>query len=81
MIAGFDKKLTCEGVIGDGCGGGRLFSVQNETLKAYDPQTKEYINLLEGVFDAISISKRACKVTIVCKKETIVFDLSKMSRV
>lgn len=81
MIAGFDENLTCEGIVGDGCGGGRLFTIQDETLKAYDPQTKEYIELLEGVKNAKSISKKACEVTIVCKNETIVFDLSKMSRV
>lgn len=83
MIHGFDvdEALICEGIIGDGCGGGRFFMVQDEILKAYDPDTKEYFELLEGIKDAISISKSACIVSVTCEKESIEFDLSKMKRV
>ena len=83
MTHGFDlnNPLICEGIIGDGCGGGRLFMVQDEKLKAYDPTTKEYYELLEGVERASTISKSKCIVTIVCEDETIEFDLSAMKKV
>ena len=78
MIHGFDlnNPLICEGVIGDGCGGGRLFMVEDATLRAYDPQTKESMVLLEDIEMARDISKSGCIVTIVCENDTIKFDLS-----
>ena len=80
MIHGFnvENDLVCEGIIGDGCGGGRLFIVQDEKLQAYDPQTQSFIVLLEDVLNAVKISKKACLITIVCRDKSIVFDLSKM---
>lgn len=81
MIHGFDPSLTCEGIIGDGCGGGRLFTIEDNMLKAYDPQTKETIVLLEGVKKATCISKKACVITITCRYETIEFDLSLMKQI
>ena len=83
MIHGFDLEnpLICEGIIGDGCGGGRLFMIENLTLKAYDPITKEYYELLKDIKKPLSISKKACKVTVVCEDETILFDLSEMKKV
>lgn len=81
MILGFDPSLTCEGVIGDGCGGGRLFTIEDDMLKAYDPQTKETIVLLEGIKKATCISKKACIITITCIDEIIEFDLSSMTKV
>ena len=78
MTHGFNPELTCEGIIGDGCGGGRLFTIQDEMLKAYDPQSEEIIVLLEGVVNATCINKKACLITITCKDELIEFDLSKM---
>ncbi|MDD3836181.1 MAG: thiamine biosynthesis protein ThiF [Sulfurimonas sp.] len=83
MNHGFDVDATliCEGIIGDGCGGGRFFMVEDEILKAYDPITKEYFELLVGVKNALSISKSACIVSVICENETIEFDLSRMQRV
>jgi hypothetical protein len=83
MNHGFDLNdpLICEGIIGDGCGGGRLFVVENNILKAYDPTTKEYFELLKNVQNPISISKKACIVTVVCESELIKFDLSSMSKI
>ncbi len=83
MIHGFniEDDLVCEGVIGDGCGGGRLFIVQDERLQAYDPQTQSYIVLLEDVLNAVKISKSACLIKIICKDEIICFDLSKLQTV
>jgi len=83
MNHGFDlnSPLICEGIIGDGCGGGRLFMVDGGILKAYDPNTKEYFELLTGIKNALSISKGACIVSVICENETVEFDLSKMQRV
>lgn len=75
----FNEKLTCEGIVGDGCGGGRIFTVEDSKLKVYDPQTKEFMTLLEGVENANSISKKGCVVTIECKDKSIKFNLSTMS--
>ena len=82
MIAGFDidSELIREGIIGDGCGGGRLFFVKDEILFAYDSQTKETIKLLVDVKNAQSISKKACIISIKCKDKTIEFDLSSLSK-
>jgi len=78
MTLGFDldSPLVCEGIIGDGCGGGRFFLIEDETLKAYDPTTKEYFTLLKNVQNALSVTKSACVITIVCKEDEIKFDLS-----
>lgn len=83
MIHGFDLEspLICEGIIGDGCGGGRFFFVENETLQAYDPITKEIFILLENILDAVSIKKSKCIISIQCFKEEIKFDLSSMSKI
>jgi len=83
MIHGFDldSPLICEGIIGDGCGGGRFFMVENETLKAYDPITKEKFILLKNILNAVSISKSECIVSVKCLSDEIEFDLSSMSKV
>lgn len=83
MTHGFniDSDLICEGIIGDGCGGGRLFMVEDAKLKVYDPITKESLVLLEDIKKPLSIYKKACIVTIVCEDEIVEFDLSEMNRV
>jgi len=83
MMDGFDldSPLVCEGIVGDGCGGGRLFFVEDETLKTYDFVTKEKFTLLRNIQNAESISKDACVITIVCEKEEIKFDLSALKQV
>ena len=81
MIAGFKSKIYCEGIIGDGCGGGRFFIVEDATLIAYEPNTKEKIVLLKNIYMPKSISKKGCIITIECENETIVFDLSKLQKV
>lgn len=75
-----DENLVCEGIVGDGCGGGRLFFVKADTLIAYDPLSKGEIILLHEVKGAKRVSKKGCVVTIECEDENIEFDLSKMSR-
>ncbi len=73
------NRLSCYGIPGDGCGGGREFVVQNDTLYAIDPVTKERFILLENVKNAKSISKRGCEITIICEEKEIIFDLSTLS--
>ena len=73
-----DSNLVCEGIVGDGCGGGRLFFIKDETLIAYDPLSKTEMTLLRDVKGAKRISKKACIITIECEDEKIEFDLSKM---
>ena len=81
MIHGFkNSPLACEGIVGDGCGGGRWFFVEDEKLKVYDPSTKEVMNLLADIKDAKQVTKKGCIITIECEKELIKFDLSSMGR-
>jgi len=79
-INNFDlnSPLVCEGIVGDGCGGGRIFIVDDSTLKAYDPQTKESILLLEDISMPKKVSKKACTIFIECKSKDIEFNLSTM---
>jgi len=72
------SKLSCVGIVGDGCGGGREFVIENETLYAKDPVTKERFTLLEGIKNATAISKKGCDITIITQDQTIVFNLSSM---
>ncbi len=83
MIHGFDLNdaLVCEGVVGDGCGGGRIFYIEDSTLKSFDPMSKESITLFKDIQNAIKISKRVCKISIECLNETIIFDLSLLKKV
>ncbi len=78
MIHGFDEEssLMCEGLIGDGCGGGWFFIIKDSELIAYNPQTEETKIFLKEIEMAKSISKKGCIVTIVCEKRDIEFDLS-----
>jgi len=76
MMAG--SKISCMGIVGDGCGGGREFVIEDDELFAYDPQSSQKIILLEEVYDAISISKDGCILFIECKDKSFEFDLSLM---
>jgi hypothetical protein len=76
-----DSPLVCEGIIGDGCGGGRIFFVEESTLYAHDPVTKEDIKLLEDISKPNKISKSKCMIFIECEKESIAFDLSSMTKI
>jgi len=78
MIRGFDDNspLVCEGIIGDGCGGGRFFLIKDETLFAYDPQSKESITLLQDIKCVEKVTKNGCIITVKCAKEVIKFNLS-----
>lgn len=83
MILGFDLNdpLICEGIVGDGCGGGRIFFIKDETLYAHDPITKEDVTLLEDIKKPKEITKKACDIFIKCEDKDMVFNLSSMKLV
>jgi len=80
---GFDlnSPLVCEGIIGDGCGGGRIFFVKQSTLFVHDPITQVDTLLLKNLQKTQKISKSKCIITIECESKTLQFDLSKMEQV
>ena len=73
---------VCAGIIGDGCGGGRLFIADtfNNKVKAYFPDDNSMMTLLEGLNEPGGISKKGCELYIAntSAHEIVVFDLSKM---
>jgi len=73
------NRLSCYGIPGDGCGGGREFFIDECKLYASDPITKTKMLLLEGIEGPESIEKQGCKIIILCKKEKLVFNLSTLS--
>lgn len=82
MTHGFDLEspLVCEGIIGDGCGGGRIFFVEEETLFVYDPQSKSKMELLNNLKGIESISKKGCiiKLNFQGKESARQLDLSSL---
>ena len=80
MIAG-SKKISCIGIVGDGCGGGREFIVENGVLFAYDSLSDEKIVLLENIHMPRAINKSGCIITVECEDEVIEFDLSALKQV
>lgn len=79
MIA--SSKVSCIGIVGDGCGGGREFIIENDILFAHDPQSGKNTTLLKGIKGALNISKKACILSIICENESFKYDLSKMMRI
>ncbi len=74
----------CPGIIGDGCGGGRLFIADtfNNKVKAYFPDTHSIRTLLTDLNEPGGISKKGCELYIANTNahEIVVFDLSKMEK-
>lgn len=68
----------CEGIIGDGCGGGRIFFTCKDAVKTYDPFTKEVMTLVLHLESPQNISKKGCQIFFTCKQKKMGFDLSKM---
>lgn len=68
----------CEGIIGDGCGGGRIFLTCSDCVKVYDPYTKEIFTLIENLHKPEDIAKKGCHLSFICKGEKRVFNLSTM---
>ena len=73
-MGGFE--LSCEGVIGDGCGGGRTFYIEDDKLNVFDPVTKTSLLLLDNVKNAVAIEKKGCDITITTTDGKILFNLS-----
>lgn len=75
---------VCAGIIGDGCGGGRLFVADtfNNKIKAYFPDDDSMMTLLEGLNEPGGISKKGCELFIADTNahQIVLFDLSKMQR-
>ncbi|MBU0632089.1 thiamine biosynthesis protein ThiF [bacterium] len=80
-IEQFEPTSWCEGIIGDGCGGGRIFFTCKDSLNVYDPITKMSRILLDGLDDPKELSKKGCHLFFTCKDEKMTFDLSKMALV
>ncbi len=74
----------CAGLIGDGCGGGRLFiaDTYNNKLKAYFPDDNSMMTLLEGLHEPSDVAKKGCRlyVTNTNAHEVVIFDLSSMQK-
>ena len=64
-LLSYPEGLVC-GVIGDGCGGGRLFIADtgNNRAIAYDPQRGRIITLLENLHKPCGIGKKGCELFI-----------------
>jgi len=73
-----ESPLVCEGIVGDGCGGGRIFFVEDEKLQVYDPITKKRMVLLEDIKSVLSITKKGCIITLQYEDQEILFDLSRI---
>ena len=73
---------VCAGIIGDGCGGGRLFiaDTYNNKVKAYFPDDNSMMTLLEGLNEPGGIAKKGCELFIADTNahRIVVFDLSTM---
>jgi hypothetical protein len=78
MIPGFsgNKSLICEGIVGDGCGGGRLFYIDDNQLQAYDSTTQKSLLLLKNIVEAKKLTKDGCLLFIDFDDKRVVFDLS-----
>ncbi len=80
-IEKFEPTSWCEGIVGDGCGGGRIFFTTLDALKVFDPMTKEVFTLIDDLQTPKDISKKGCHLLFTCKDQKMTFDLSKMSLV
>lgn len=80
MTHGFDlsSPLVCEGIIGDGCGGSRIFYVKDNLLNAYDPISGETIILYEQLSNVKKLSKIGCILSIECVDEKLQFDIASL---
>jgi hypothetical protein len=71
----------CEGIIGDGCGGGRFFFTCKDSINAYDPFSKSVMLLIDGLDEPQNITKKGCQLFFTCKEKKKIFDFSLMSLV
>lgn len=79
-----DPSDMCIGIIGDGCGGGRVFIADtgHSMIKVYEPENGEVFIILKGINKPISIMKKACILSIKTDADELIeFDLSSMTYV
>lgn len=76
----FDREspLVCEGIIGDGCGGGRIFYIQDTTLFVFDPMSENSVALLSELPTVLSISKKGCIIRLTLQDTELEVDLSRI---
>ncbi|MDD2566882.1 MAG: thiamine biosynthesis protein ThiF [Thiovulaceae bacterium] len=81
MTHGFDLEnpLVCEGIIGDGCGGGRIFFAKEGAVFAFDPASGGTIKIFEFCGMPKKLTKKRCTITLACQESLIEFDLSSMT--
>ncbi len=79
-----DPNDMCIGIIGDGCGGGRIFIADtgNDMIKVYDPQSAEVFVIIKDIQKPNRITKKGCILSIYTdsKDQYIEFDLSSMTK-
>jgi hypothetical protein len=80
-IEKFAPTSWCEGIAGDGCGGGRIFFTDKNSVKVFDPVSKEVMTLVTDLEEPLGISKKECRLFFTCKGKLNVFDLSAMQLV
>lgn len=72
----------CGGIIGDGCGGGRLFIADtfNHKIKVYYPEEHSLMTLMENLQAPADVTKKGCKLYIANTNahEILEYDLSSM---
>jgi len=73
-------KDFCVGKYGDGCGGGRIFVLYEDTVKAYHIQNDEVMVIIKGMQHTKSIIKDGCVLNIETEDDVICFNLSTMKK-
>lgn len=66
------------GKYGDGCGGGRLFMVDGNAVKVYNPDDGNMMTLMEGISHPTAIDKKGCSLYIAHSGGVTRFNLSEM---
>lgn len=75
-----NNPLMCEGIIGDGCGGGRIFFIKKREVLAHDPIANEDITLFKIDEIPNKLTKKECVLYLEYDKFIIEFDLSTMQQ-
>ena len=68
------------GRIGDGCGAGRIFLLFATEIKAFNPENKEYFDVVQDLNQATSIEKKGCDLFIEDADGKYIFNLAMMKR-
>lgn len=74
------NPLMCEGIIGDGCGGGRIFFIKENQVFAHDPIANADMELFKIINMPKKLTKKECILYLKYDKYCIEFDLSTMQQ-